>query len=95
LFGAAEDWNSSVGINELANSQEIKVYPNPTKEQIWIRANTKIQYLELFDILGNSLLLELVNSNEAQLKLDALPAGLYMLNVQTEFRTEIKKIKKL
>ncbi|MDF1673712.1 MAG: zinc-dependent metalloprotease family protein [Vicingaceae bacterium] len=86
----------STGINEL-NSDNIKVYPNPTNNLLNLTFNksSSIEQVTLTDLQGkivyNNNFVQGVN---LQINLAGLSNGLYMLNVQTNNGVNIHKVMK-
>ena len=68
--------NAILDLNDLAVNK-IQIYPNPTSETINIHALTnKIVTLEIFTSYGTKVL---ETAYVAQINIDHLPAGIYML----------------
>jgi hypothetical protein len=78
---------SGVGINTIAQSKSLQVYPNPTTGNIYLSENSNIL---LTDLLGN-LILEQKNIN--QLDILSLPSGMYFLRVGDNLKQIFKIIK--
>lgn len=80
----------SISDNELSNS--IKVYPNPAKDYISIQSkNFKISSVEMYNVIGKRILL---NSNLSNNKLDisSLVSGVYLLKINANDRSLVKKV---
>lgn len=61
------------------------VYPNPAKEQLWLKSQKIVQRLVLYDLLGRPIRrVSGQDATEIQFPLTDLPPGLYLLQVQTE-----------
>lgn len=78
--------NLSVSEFELAN---IKVYPNPTSNQITIASNDVIDKIELFSTLGKKVM-EVRDTNT--ISLSSLDAGIYFIQMHAQNRSLSKKI---
>ncbi len=77
-------------VNEEVETQGISIYPNPTPDIIFVNSKEKIENVEVFDILGNSLL----KTNNFIIPIDKFPNGLYFLSIKTqsrEYRTKFIK----
>ncbi|MEJ5286140.1 MAG: hypothetical protein CH6_4411 [Candidatus Kapaibacterium sp.] len=77
-------------VNEDVETQGISIYPNPTPDIIFVNSKEKIENVEVFDILGNSLL----KTNNFIIPIDKFPNGLYFLSIKTqsrEYRTKFIK----
>lgn len=70
-----------------AGSVNVNVYPNPTNGRLTVKANG-LKHVDLLNVTGKTL----VSTNNATLDLSNLPAGVYMLRVQTEEGTSMQKI---
>jgi len=64
-----------------------QVYPNPTTSSIFVNG-LDLQNVEIFNMAGKSLL----KSNLHNVNLDALPKGVYMIKINSETGTVIKKL---
>ena len=69
---------------------DIKIYPNPTTDILYIESRTPINLIKLFDIRGR----EIYSSNEnlESLNLNRYDAGVYFINIQSEAGTMTKKV---
>ncbi|WP_333660232.1 T9SS type A sorting domain-containing protein [Chishuiella changwenlii] len=75
--------------------QEIKIYPNPTKDWIYIEGSSSNQIIELYDIAG-----KLIHTNQHKklttinINIGNLPKGIYLLRIIDKNTKEIyqKKI---
>lgn len=80
-----------LGNVEVYNQGEIKIYPNPVKENLHIETNSKITRIELFNIVGQKL--EELNNKEKFFNLSNQSKGVYILKIQMENgKMETKKI---
>lgn len=85
---------NNVGVNDFMDTDDIEVYPNPTKEYIIVKTtnNTKIDSYKLYSSTNQLIQSKkLTGDKEFKIQLDC-PAGLYYLHLQTEegFTTIIK-----
>lgn len=72
---------SSVQQNTLQN---LKVYPNPTRNTLWIEAETALVHIALFNMLGEQLRNQRLSpSHRHSIDLGGLPQGFYLLRVQS------------
>ena len=77
-----------IGINEVENTLEVKVYPNPTSKNLNINLNASTNdalSITLFDVLGNEVYNnEILSTNQfnGTISLDGLSNGLYILKVK-------------
>lgn len=71
-----------------------KIYPNPAKNSIFINSNNeKIEDISLFSLDGKQLIQLSGNNNSLkELDITSIPAGIYLLKLEGEEETQIKKI---
>ncbi|MEA3494806.1 MAG: T9SS type A sorting domain-containing protein, partial [Bacteroidota bacterium] len=67
------------GITEVRNS-EILIYPNPSNENIYIKSETKIKSINLYNSLGK-LILETQNLSAKNYELNKQVKGIYFLRI--------------
>ncbi|MCX6231802.1 MAG: T9SS type A sorting domain-containing protein [Bacteroidetes bacterium] len=77
----------TIGVNEIKACNKIKLYPNPTKENLHIeipdvKENTKFQY-QIINYLGE-VIMSSVTSYENEIETSVLPAGFYQLVIKTD-----------
>ena len=74
---------------------DVKIYPNPTKETLFIEnfQNLKIQSIDLIDINGRAIVS--ITDDFNTITLENLELGLYILRIQTEFKSVFKKVIKI
>lgn len=72
------------GIGEQINGIQISVYPNPATNHLFISINGTVPNgrLTILNDLGQYVISEPINSSKA-LSIDALPKGIYMLQLKT------------
>lgn len=64
----------------VSNNEFINIYPNPTKDEIFIQTEGVIDNIQLFDIRGSKIL----TTNEIEISLSTLPQGIYVVKVFLE-----------
>ena len=76
---------------ELFNN--IKIFPNPAKGRINVVSKEIIHCLTLFNISGNVVLSDKnVNNHEMTIDLLLIPEGLFILNIETENASWVRKV---
>ena len=77
-------------------ASKLNVYPNPSTSLINISndANTVISTVEMTDLNGRVVKTQSLNSTEGQISISDLSIGVYMMKINTEAGTVIKKIVK-
>ncbi|MDR0873533.1 MAG: T9SS type A sorting domain-containing protein [Prevotellaceae bacterium] len=82
---------STSGIDDVVAGQ-LKIFPNPVKDEIFIKSDLQIQKVEIYSLTGVLLLSE--NNFNEKLSVSALPAGVYLLKVYTDKGMAVSKIVK-
>lgn len=73
---------------------EIKLYPNPTSNTVFVEAHSQIEKVEVFDVLGRKVLDISPKSEKTELNMSNLKAGMYMAIITSEGKKFVKKIMK-
>ncbi len=73
----------TVGINEL-DKNAVMIYPNPTIDNINVKADCKILSVELMNLMGQCIIRKDINAETAKVDASNLTQGVYMLKVETE-----------
>ncbi len=81
--------NLTVGENTVAN---FVVYPNPAVDQIYISNQQDIESIEIYDVLGKSILKQVGHGNVAGIDITAISVGHYFLKITTGKETAIKQL---
>jgi len=80
-------------VNENQNISNLNIFPNPVKESLTINlSNTKIKTVEIIDILGKTIYLQNVNSNEINISRNNIPSGTYFVKVNTTEKSYSAKV---
>ena len=66
---------------ESQESLGLSLYPNPASQSFNLRSETPMQRIELRNVLGQVVLIEDIQSTEAQVNVDALSQGTYFVRV--------------
>lgn len=71
----------------------VNVYPNPTKGDVNINADSKINSIEIYDAQGRIIQKQIgVNSQNTKVSIHSNTSGMYILKIITEKETLTKKI---
>lgn len=96
--GPAYGWEATVNceavlsIEDMTNSKEITVYPNPTSSVLNIDAKKEIISIQLNDVSGKTVLAKKSNLLKDNINIQHLPKGVYILTVEMKGQTVTKKI---
>lgn len=92
---------NNVGINDIASSLNLSIFPVPTNDVLNIQMNLKEFNdisVRLFDLVGKVVIQEQWNQQQGwvnnQLHLQQLPAGTYFLDIETKYGQIRRKIVK-
>jgi hypothetical protein len=84
-----------VSANELTHPMRIMIYPNPTRDQLTIQID-ELQHekaqLMIVDAIGRIVHQELMTQQPHVLQLSHLQAGVYFINVRSEFYNATERI---
>jgi hypothetical protein len=78
-------------ISAAVSHQELRIYPNPVKDMMKIKMTTASACMELVDITGRTLLTQPVTDG-AEISVENIPSGVYMLKVTSTEGTAVKRI---
>jgi len=82
-------------VTEMDESENLKIYPNPVKNQLNIESKSDIEQITLINNIGQTVLFEKINNGlEKQIKVNTseLKDGIYILKVKTEKETINRKV---
>ena len=84
-----------VGISsQIYESDEIKIYPNPVKEELTIEINSdEIKNLKILNIIGKTISVHTIEG-KTTLNTMNLPAGVYLVKIYTEKTSLIRRFVK-
>src|SRR5690625_4072983 len=72
--------------------EDFTYYPNPIKDQLTLKAGTQIESVSVYNLLGQTVLIENPNQLETQLNTESLQAGVYLMKVSLNGNTKIVRI---
>jgi len=76
--------------DEPSLNKTLKVYPNPSNDEIHISSNVSLNSIALYDILGKLILRKVKDTNS--IDVSNLNAGVYILVMHSENEKAIKKV---
>ncbi len=78
--------------NDFNKDISIQVYPNPTENEIYIKSETTINSIQLYDGQGRLLLTKLISDNLAKIDLTSYSAGMYFVTISSDKGIKTEKI---
>jgi len=78
--------------NDLSNNFEVKVYPNPSNEQLHFEVNESPAQLTIFDVNGKSVLVEKIATKRKTVNATLLKTGIYFYQIKTDSEVSSGKI---
>ena len=78
--------------NSDFDSASFSYYPNPVKNILNLSYNQEISTVEIFNLLGQKLISNVIKANEAQVEMTNLPRGTYMVKVTSDNRVKTIKV---
>ncbi len=76
-----DDFMLIVGVDEPAWSAELRLAPNPTRDQLRINSSITLDAYRLYNLQGQLLQNGLIEATNLELSLDQLPSGVYQLQL--------------
>lgn len=85
------NFKSSVGISQNSTSPDIRVFPNPTKDELYLSGLTqKVYRVEIMNALGTTLLSKSVSAQET-INISEFPNGTYFIKIYSGDKPTIRK----
>jgi hypothetical protein len=81
----------AVGIEEVAGTLSVDLYPNPASDQVFINAQKQIQQVDVVDVSGRLVLTATGNRRNISIDISQIPAGWYAVIVRLDSGLTIKK----
>lgn len=80
-------------VNDLSNTNDIKIYPNPSSNILQIESSDNIENIKIYDISGRLVIQQKTVSDEVDIS--KLSIGSYIIQIQTKRGIAIRKIQKV
>ena len=74
--------DTSTGLNPVEKSNEIRIYPNPTKDMLMISAKSEISLVTVRNLVGQTVKTQTVNGFEKSVDLGDITAGNYFVTIK-------------
>lgn len=85
-----------LGTDDLIQSAEIDIYPNPVRDMLYIKSNEQLNnaQIKIFDIMGQNFYNQEIKSlnGTEKINLQGIPAGVYMVYIKSDKGITTKKI---
>jgi len=93
-YKIANEWKDFFGTNGIDNvvANQLQIFPNPAKNDIFIKSDLQIEKVEIYSLTGALLILE--NNFNEKLFVSDLSEGVYLLKVHTDKGLAVSKIVK-
>ncbi len=87
--------SNTMAVQEVNQHFELKVFPNPTTNQINVKADSKIigTAYTLYSNLGTAVFSGTINNENTLINMENLPGGIYMLSIGNSSKQIFKVIK--
>jgi len=69
------------GLNDFENQTKISIYPNPTKNEIFISSGFEIKSINVVNSIGQTVISKKVNSQSTAINVGNLTKGIYIISV--------------
>jgi len=92
------DQELSTSLNKEIENQSLLVYPNPTKDKVFIEYDgPEVFELQVYSAIGQLVLEDKFSANSANygINLEGLSAGVYQLRLSTDKKQLVKRIEKI
>lgn len=73
-----------VGVLELENNFELKLYPNPAKSLVNINSESAIESITVYNFAGQVVFAEMINNTTYQINTSKFDTGIYLFQVETK-----------
>lgn len=85
--------NATLQTTDLVKNSTINIFPNPTKGDVNIEANSKIKSVEIYDAQGRIVQKQIgINAEKTKLSIHNANSGMYIFKIITEKETVTKKV---
>ena len=85
----------TVGLNEIANRDlKFSIFPNPVNDYLEISTERKLQnsLIEIYDLFGNKVKSQPLNSERETINIESLPKGIYLLQLTSQNSFGVSKL---
>ncbi len=86
--------STCAGVNQIANQNQINIFPNPATETINVQSSTKINSIKLSSVDGKLIIEKTVKDNYTSINISELSQGVYFMQCITESGEKYFKVVK-
>lgn len=79
-------------VNDINLIHRVSIFPNPAKEMLTVKTETKFQMCEIMNMVGQLLYTAVVSENEFQVNISSFNAGVYLIRLSGAKGVVTKKI---
>jgi beta-glucanase (GH16 family) len=83
---------STLGLNDLKNDDNLKIYPNPVKNIINIKYTQPNYAVSIFDVNGKEILKKKSKNEHLEIKVNNYLKGVYFIKISLKDKTITKKV---
>lgn len=91
-LGSFEFTATVLAVNEAAKKNTVTAYPNPVVDYLYFNNDNRIKDVEVYNVSGQRVLSETINAEKGSLDMRRVPAGIYIVKVNTEKGSQSLKI---
>jgi len=93
LITNATLWLANGG-SDIENLQKniVELYPNPANEFLNIKSKSKINEIEILNIIGKQMFVKEVNSKQAKIDIRNFESGIYFIEIKTDHGKQVSKL---
>jgi hypothetical protein len=74
-------YSATLSVSEFENGNAFAYFPNPVKNELTLKAQSNIQNVSIYNMLGQEVLKTAPNTLESEIKMDQLQTGAYFVKV--------------
>ncbi len=83
---------STLGTSVAEKVVKTQIYPNPTKDILYIKSVQNVMDIEIYDVSGRKVMTTKPNRKDSQVNLQKLGSGVYIMKTRTMQGEEVYKI---
>jgi hypothetical protein len=84
--------NTVAGNLDKSTDTEIRIFPNPCSEKLYVASSSEITEVRIFNLSGENILRKKVNGFTADIDIVLLPEGIYFAGIYCREHVSLKKI---